>query len=131
MHMRSKAKGFTLVELMIVVAIIAILAGIGFPSYQQYMRETRRSDAYAALARMADLQERFYLQNKTYTTDITQLGGANSAEAYYSLSVPAADSNTYTLQADAVAGGPQASDAGCTTMNLNQAGTKTPTACWK
>jgi len=131
MHMHSKARGFTLIELMIVVAIVAILAGLSYPSYQKYMWETRRSDAYTALARIADLQERFYLQNRTYTTDITQLGGANSVEGYYNLSVTAADNNTYTLQADAVAGGPQATDAGCTTLNLNQAGTKTPTECWK
>jgi len=131
MHMHSKASGFTLIELMIVVAIIAILTGIGYPSYQNHMRQTRRTDAYTALARIADLQERFYLQNRTYSTDIAQLGGANSAEGYYTLSVTAADNNTYTLQADAVAGGPQASDSACTTMNLNQAGTKTPTECWK
>jgi type IV pilus assembly protein PilE len=127
---KLKAKGFTLIELMIVVAIIAILAGIGYPSYQAQMRETRRSDAFTGLARIADLQERFYLQNKTYSTNMAELGGATSVQGYYTLSVPAADNNTYTLQAVATGTGPQAADTGCTTLTLNQAGTKTPANCW-
>ena len=61
-------KGFSLVELMIVLAIIGVLSAISYPSYDSYMKKSRRSDEKIALQAMADKQERFYLQNNTYTT---------------------------------------------------------------
>lgn len=129
-----KNKGFTLIELMVVLAIIAILASIAFPSYQSSVRESRRADAFAGLTRMADMQERFYLQNRTYTMDEASVGGANTVEGYYTLSVTAADANTYTLQAEVVAGGPQVGDfeggTDCQILTMTSAGLKTPAACW-
>ena len=133
----KKQNGFTLIELMIVVAIIGILASIAYPSYQRYMLESRRSDAHIALLSMADAQERFFLQNNFYTTDVTQVGNAASLEGFYTLAVTAADANSYTLTAIPVAGSAQAQDVGCegtaaaNTITLTSARQKTPATCWR
>lgn len=121
-------QGFTLIELMIVVGIIGIIAAIAYPSYVDQMRETRRSDAHAALLRMADQQERFYLQNNTYTANAASVGGAASQEGFYTLAVTAASVNGFTLTASAA--GAQLSDTPCLQIVLTSAGQKTPAVCW-
>lgn len=128
-------KGFSLVELMIVLAIIGVLSAIAYPSYDSYMKKSRRSDAKIGLQRMADRQERFYLQNNTYTTDPANVGGTATKENYYVLSIDSADINGFELTATAVPGGPQANDTttnhgDCTVLQLTAAGAKTPAACW-
>lgn len=128
--MINKNKGFTIIELLIVVAILGILATIALPNYTQYMLETRRSDAHASLLRMADLEERYYLQNNAYTNDESLVGGVNSAEQHYTLEVTAVSASGFTLTATAAATSPQVNDAGCTVINLTSAGQKTPAACW-
>jgi type IV pilus assembly protein PilE len=116
-------RGFTLIELMIVIAIIGIISAIAYPSYDSYMKKSRRADAKAGLTRMADLQERFYLQNNTYASDVSKVGGADTKEGYYTLSISNADVNGYTLIATANA--VQADDTGCTIMWLSSTGAKT------
>lgn len=133
--MIMNTKGFSLIELMIVLAIIGVLGAISYPSYDSYMKKSRRSDGKIGLQRMADRQERFYLQNNTYTTNPASVGGTGTEKNYYVLSVDAADVNTFTLSATAVAGGPQANDTttnhgDCTVLTLTAAGAKTPAACW-
>ena len=128
-------KGFSLIELMIVLAIIGVLGAIAYPSYDSYMKKSRRSDAKIGLQRMADRQERFYLQNNTYTTDTASVGGTATKENYYVLSIDSADINGFELTATAVPGGPQAGDTttehgDCTVLQLTAAGAKTPAACW-
>ncbi len=130
-----KNKGFSLIELMIVLAIIGILSAIGYPSYDSYMKKSRRADGKIGLQRMADRQERFYLQNNTYTTAAASVGGTATDENYYVLSIDSADVNGFALRATAVPGGPQAGDTttnhgDCTILQLDAAGAKTPVACW-
>ena len=128
-------KGFSLIELMIVLAIIGVLSAIAYSSYDSYMKKSRRSDAKIGLQRMADRQERFYLQNNTYTADPANVGGTATKENYYALSIDSADINGFELTATAVPGGPQAKDnttehGDCTVLQLTAAGAKTPAACW-
>lgn len=131
-HMR----GVTLLELMVVVVIVGILASIAYPNYREFVSRAKRNEAKAALLQIAQNQERFYLQNNTYTTDMTQLGfpvGAayiTDTEAY-SVSVTAADANDFAAVAtyqntDAEAGK-------CMTFNIDGRGGKTSAPdvnCW-
>lgn len=71
MTRQSRNRGFTLIELMVVVVIIAVLAGIAYPSYQKHMTGTRRSDAQAALLQIANQQERFFTECNYYATTLT------------------------------------------------------------
>lgn len=68
---KNKQQGFTLLEVMITVAIIAILTSIAYPSYLDNVQKGKRSDAKVALLRIAQLQESFFAQNLSYANDLT------------------------------------------------------------
>lgn len=130
----KKAAGFTLIEVMITVVILGILAAIAYPSYTQYIAKSTRSEAHAALMRLANLQEQYYLDNRTYATDMTKLGlNANpfiTENGHYSI----ASSGTGSFTLTATAQGVQASrDSKCKTLTLTDAGVKggTSAECWK
>jgi type IV pilus assembly protein PilE len=130
----KRASGFTLIELMIVVAIIAILSAIAYPAYNKYVLRSRRSDAYAALNQDQAIMERCYAQYFSYapTTGACPAIVGTSPEQYYSVVSSNVTATTYTLTATAI--GPQAQDTGCATLSLDQAGNKTSTGgsanCW-
>jgi type IV pilus assembly protein PilE len=73
MNLRT-AHGFTLLELMITVLIVAILAAIAYPSYQSYLARAYRSEAYTALNQWANLQEQYFLDQRRYADDMSSLG---------------------------------------------------------
>ncbi|GBE08539.1 fimbrial protein precursor [bacterium BMS3Abin11] len=77
MKMKSDSKGFTLIEVMIVVALIGILAALAYPSFRDSIRKSRRGDAQQGLMEIAQKLENFYARNATYTTDLTQIGYTN------------------------------------------------------
>ena len=122
-------KGFNLVELAAVVAILAILAGITYPVYTQHIMETRRSDAWVALNAAAAAQQRWHAVNFNYTDDLDNLGGSESPQGFYSIGV-VAEASSFTLTATAKNSGIQVNDTGCTTLTLNQAGVQWPEGCW-
>ena len=74
-----RMRGITLLELMIVVVIIGFLAVIAYPNYRSFVERAKRNEAKAALLKVATNQERFYLQNYTFTCDLTQLSFPDAA----------------------------------------------------
>jgi type IV pilus assembly protein PilE len=128
----SNSKGFTLIELMITVAIIGILAAIAYPSYIDYITKSGRSEGVAAVMKVANLQEQYYLDNRAYTTDLTKLGlDSPFVTEHGHYSVASAGTNSFTITATAK--GAQASrDSTCKTITMTSAGVKGPsTECWK
>ena len=128
------SKGFTLIELMIVVVIVSILASIALPAYNDQMRKGRRSDGMAALMQVAQAQERFFSRGFSYSNDIdNELGfGANpyeSEEGYYdvTIAIPAgcvSGSVNSCFTITATAKGAQAGDNTCATLSINDRGVK-------
>lgn len=129
----KKQMGFTLIELMIVVAIVGILGAIAYPSYQDSVRKARRTDGTSTMLELANRFERCFTQNGRYTGATCPAAGTqNSNEGYYSI-VVASTAGTYTLTATPQ--GIQASDASyCPTMSLTETGAQTPAPdnnrCW-
>lgn len=127
------ARGFTLVELMIVVAIVAILAAIAYPSFTAQVRKSRRSDAVEAITAVQQAQERWRANSPSYSTSLASLQRtANSANGYYTISIASVSNRGYTVFAEAVAGKSQAQDRGCTLLSVQVASviTQSPANCW-
>jgi type IV pilus assembly protein PilE len=131
-----RAAGFTLIELMIVVVIIAILAAIAMNSYRQYILRGNRTSATRALQDLNSREENYYFSNNAYTPSLTSLGAtASMAGVYYTVSVPSANGTTYQVQAVPV--GTQTQDTTCGTFALTREGVQTITgtgtvaACWQ
>ena len=146
--MRKRQTGVTLLELLIVVAIIAMISAFAYPSYMQYVVSTKRTVATSALLRIADRQQQFFMDNKRYSNDLTALGFAanplvladdgnstlaGDADAVYSISLSNVAVTTYTITAAPLHG--QASrDLECGSLTLTQAGARGSSAggsdCW-
>ena len=136
--------GFTIVEVLIVVAIVGVLAMIGYPSYQESVRKSQRKMANAALIEAAGRQEQYFVNNKQYASDLTNLGfpangyyiskdgeetAASEAGSIYLVSISASTATTFTLQAVPQSG--QTADT-CGTLTYTNTGARTPTTagCW-
>lgn len=150
-HFKKSVLGFTLIELMITVAIVGVLAAIAFPSYSAYLAKGRRADARVQLASAQQWTERFYSENFNYATDTASntISSTFSVQAFsqsprlgdgiaiYTLSVTVgATSQTYTLTASPVAGRAMANDL-CGNFTLNNtgrrgvSGTEALLTCWR
>lgn len=135
---RHSAGGFTLIELMIVVAVVAILAAFALPSYQEHIRKSRRAQAKADIVEYMQLAERFHTVNNTYSgftlpSAVSPREAAGGGTAHYSLAIDGvADAKSIKIKATAQGG--QVEDK-CGDLSINQAGVKanskgTLASCW-
>ncbi|WP_199884964.1 type IV pilin protein [Pseudomonas bohemica] len=134
-YLKKDQHGFTLIELMITVVIVAILAAIAYPSYTRYVQRGYRSEGIAMLNDAVARMERYYAQNNTYATATTPaaigITNTTSANNKYTLSISGTPTAiTYTVQVAPI--NAQTSDS-CGTLSITQDGTKSPTDadCWK
>ncbi|HEY8157368.1 MAG TPA: type IV pilin protein [Methylobacter sp.] len=148
MYTFKRFSGFTLIELMIVVAIIGILAGIAYPAYTDYVLRANRADGKAGLLSLQLAQEKYRANCIQYADGIhdttltcsSAVGGTHnmvsstsSPNRKYTLAITAGTATSYTLTAT-----PNFTDAKCNVLGINQAGTKTvtgtdsasPANCW-
>lgn len=138
--MKKNSRGFTLLELMVVVAVVAILATVAYPSYQRFMMQSRRSDAIQGLLSAQLQQEEYRVRTGTYAGNGQgSLIGLTNTSYYNFAVVSAAGASgvpTYSLTATAV--GSQLNDTNCRTLSINNADLKTSssstgtasTGCW-
>jgi type IV pilus assembly protein PilE len=125
MRRNSPVAGFTLIELMVVVAIVGVLAAIAYPSYLAYVRQANRTDATKSLQLTAQSLQRCYSQNFTYLTGCNVVAGSTpSPNAYYTIKLVIPDAQDYTLTATP-ANPPQTGDTGCWTFTLVSTGVQT------
>jgi type IV pilus assembly protein PilE len=119
--MGRSVRGFTLIELVIVLVVVAILAAVAFPGYQNQMRASRRAEAREALMRIQAAQERWRSSNVAYAGTLAALSQpATSADGNYALAVTGASATGYTATATAQA--KQAADSVCGAITVTVAG---------
>ena len=144
-HPDPKRAGFSLIELMIVVAVIAVIAAIGYPSYISSVVKTKRAAAEGCVSQYAGYMERFYTQNLRYDKDTAggdnpvvdpailtlDCAGPQNSGADYEFKVLAPTTSTFTVTATPK-GAQQSRDTTCGALSIDQAGTKLPTTsgCW-
>ena len=134
--MSLKLSGFTLIELMITVAILAIIAAVAIPAYTQYVDRGKRAEARTALLDIAARQERYYSNNRQYADQLSKLGmsGTKSENGYYTLSVTLPPgSNNQDFDATATPSG--WTDDKCGNLGIDETGAKTQSlgdraSCW-
>src|SRR6266480_7851318 len=128
----NRMRGMTLIELMVVLAIVAILSTLAVGSYRRYVMRANRTDATSALLRIQVAEEKYFLQNNAYTTNVTAapptgLGVASpTTNGFYTLAVtgnPASTNNIApSFLATATATGAQTADTSCATLTITDQG---------
>jgi type IV pilus assembly protein PilE len=139
MNNKYKSLGFTLVELLIAVAIVGFLSAIAYPNYRQYILRAHRAEGLTALEEAAIRQERYYSNNSTYTTSMALLGFASSTtqNGYYNISIAACDTGPNAgkigrcFKLTAAALGVQTDDKSCLSLTMDSSGVQTPANCWR
>lgn len=127
----SRQSGFTLIELMIVVAVIGILAAVAYPSYLDQVRKGRRAEAQAALMNIAAKQQQNLLDVRSYRSTLADLnvGLPASVQQTYTVTLVVGTGTVPSFTATAAPIHSQAADS-CGSLSLTDRGTKSPATCW-
>ena len=151
MKMMPKSRGFTLIEVIIVISIISILVGLALPNYREYVLRSNRAVAKGALLEVASRQEQYFVNNRSYThllADLTYpatyfidsegqpLGSATGSIYQITITDPASNTGETTYTLSAIPQGGQADDVKCGSLGIDdqadktETGTKTDSYCW-
>lgn len=132
-----RERGFTLIEILVVIVIVALLAAVALPGYRSFILKTKRSLGKSELLAVAARQEQFFVNNKQYATSLATLGYVanpysinseaehvltSATDKIYTIKLSSASTTAYTLQA--VPQGKQAKDTTCGTLQLTSSGEK-------
>jgi type IV pilus assembly protein PilE len=148
--LQAKQRGVTLIEILIVMVILALIASFAYPSYMDYIVDTKRTAATSILLQVADRQQQFFMDNKRFANDLTNLGFANNplviaddgstmadaanSRSTYTVTLANVTPTTYTVSA-APLNSQAARDTDCGSLTLNQALLKDSSGgagdCWK
>ncbi|WP_084228162.1 type IV pilin protein [Pseudoalteromonas byunsanensis] len=135
MKSKNSVCGFTLLEALIVLVILGIVVSVAYPSYQAHVVKAARAEAIVLLLDAANRQEQYYVDNRTYTDTLSDIGVSETTErGYYTISLEVKD-NEFVVKATPVAG-PVKNDTQCTVLKINELGQKLSTGsgsakqCW-
>jgi type IV pilus assembly protein PilE len=135
------ARGFTLIELVIAMAVFGILVAIAWPNYQDYLIKSRRAAAQSDMLQIQLAMEKWRANRASYRSDATASSagtattntigaiGFTDTNTYYDFTITGTSSSAYTI--NAAPQGVQTEDTACGTLTLNQSNVKTPASCWK
>ena len=132
----NASRGFSLIELLVALAIAGVLFGLAIPAYNGYVLRSHRADAHASLLDISSRQERHMAQRNTYTTEITAAGGLNlptdlSRDEFYTMTVEECGTGIQTCYGVvATARGSQTGDTDCPAISYDSTGVKAPVDCW-
>lgn len=127
-----KARGFSLIDVMITVAIVGILSAIAYPAYQSAMRKSNRAAAEALLSDVAQRQQSFLLDRRSYAADLTTLSVAMpvTVTQYYTVAITTSAGPPPSFTATATPIGSQASDLSGQALTITNTGAKGPSGAW-